>query len=800
MIVRELVTLLGYELDDKKLTTYEQQTTNVMNGLSKAATFVKRAIAAVGVYRLGKSFLSAAASMEQTQISFETLLNSQDKAKSMIADLMQMAAITPYSETDLINGAKLFLNYGVSAEKILPIMSQLSDVASGSAQKLYSLSLNMAQTMATGRLLGGDLRSMVNAGFNPLQEISRTTGKSMAYLTKQMQDSKISAEMVLEAFKTATSKGGRFFNMSIKQSKTFSGMMSTAGDYLKGIARTIGAELLPPAKAVLSVFMDFLEANKGAITKVAVGAFRALAIAIAYVVVFFDELIKTLGGADKIFAWIGEQVDTFMVGLKAVWNVLKPFIPAILAITLALKGAAIAQALFNAVAAMNPIGLMVSAIVALIFALGLLLKNWDKVVAFFKKGLQSIGRWFTQVWYDIKRAAEDVWNFIAGIAIGVWNVIVEAVTLAWNTIVNVFKAVWGVISGLVSGWVAWFAQAWLNIKNEAERVWLLIVESIRGAWEDIKAAWGAAGEFFTGIWDGIKTAGVNVWQFITTAATTGWNGVKKAWSTTSTFFSTLWEGIKSGASTVWDGLKNGFQSAADWITGIWKGVETFFTGIWEKIAKFGEGVQKIFSALGIQLVAETPTPTTPAVMPTTPGTSPTTPKPLPAPAAKVPVKTATGTKTQGAPLPRYARGTDYVPETGLAMLERGESVLPPGVLAAFVAQKRETAKALRIAQQAAAASIQRAVPAINTVRPAMASISTFRDRIVERTAAVADRSPRASASSIRVDSTVRISVPSGTPEMQIGAVQRAAEKAVRDQWGQILRHTATQFTPLEAGG
>lgn len=67
---------------------------------------------------------------------------------------------------------------------------------------------------------------MVNAGFNPLEEISRKTGKSIGELKEEMSKGAISSKMVQDAFISATSAGGKFFGMSQEGAKTLNGQIS----------------------------------------------------------------------------------------------------------------------------------------------------------------------------------------------------------------------------------------------------------------------------------------------------------------------------------------------------------------------------------------------------------------------------------------------------------------------------------------------------------------------------------------------------------------------------------------------
>ena len=67
---------------------------------------------------------------------------------------------------------------------------------------------------------------MVNAGFNPLEEMARKTGKSIGELKNEMSKGAITSKMVQDAFISATSAGGKFFGMADEGSKTLNGQIS----------------------------------------------------------------------------------------------------------------------------------------------------------------------------------------------------------------------------------------------------------------------------------------------------------------------------------------------------------------------------------------------------------------------------------------------------------------------------------------------------------------------------------------------------------------------------------------------
>lgn len=181
---------------------------------------------------------------EQTAISFEVMLGSATKAKSMLAQLKNFADTSPYESAGTNQNAQTLINFGVQAQDVLPTMRMLGDVAAGDQEKFSRLSLTFGQMAASGRLMGGDLLQFINAGFNPLQEISKRTGESMVDLKKRMEDGGVSAGEIADSFKAATSEGGQFFQMTERQSQTTAGRFSTMKDGINTALKEAGDAIL----------------------------------------------------------------------------------------------------------------------------------------------------------------------------------------------------------------------------------------------------------------------------------------------------------------------------------------------------------------------------------------------------------------------------------------------------------------------------------------------------------------------------------------------------------------------------
>lgn len=238
--------------------------------------------AAAGGLALGLSAISfvkwgagLAAQAEQSQLSFEVMLGSAEKAKALMGSIRTFAAETPLETQGITEAATTLLNYQVAAENVMPMLKMLGDTSGGNSEKFKGMAVAFGQVNSRGKLMGEELNQMIERGFNPLNEISRMTGKSMGVLTKEMSAGKISAAMVAKAFESATSEGGRFHNLMSRQSKTVGGLWSTLQDNIAETARIVGGNLLgsfdiagvlTKAISYLDVFNANLQANMTELT------------------------------------------------------------------------------------------------------------------------------------------------------------------------------------------------------------------------------------------------------------------------------------------------------------------------------------------------------------------------------------------------------------------------------------------------------------------------------------------------------------------------------------------------------
>ena len=196
---------------------------DTFNKIGKAAAAY---FTATQIWEFGKAVVNVRKEIENFEISFNTLLGSKEKGKAFFEEIKEFAVKTPLQLNDIAGAAQTLLGFGIEANRIMPILRQLGDISMGNAERFKALALAFAQATSAGKLQGQDLMQMINAGFNPLNEIAKKTGKSIGELKEEMSKGKISAEDLADALNSATAQGGQFYGMLEQQSKGIEGALS----------------------------------------------------------------------------------------------------------------------------------------------------------------------------------------------------------------------------------------------------------------------------------------------------------------------------------------------------------------------------------------------------------------------------------------------------------------------------------------------------------------------------------------------------------------------------------------------
>lgn len=245
----------------------------------------------------------------------------------------------------------------------------------------------------------------------------------------------------------------------------------------------------------------------------------------------------------------------------------------------ATMGASGAFSIFNAVLAANPIGLIVTAVAALVAALIWFFTQtetgqqiWSSFVDWIKQAWQGIADFFVNLWSGISEGASTLW---------------DGVVAAWTAYVETVKAVWGAIG-------TFFSDLWTGIQEFASVAWTAITSTVMAIVQPFidgfMNIWNNISDGLTQIWEGIKMIFQGAWEFIKSiflgAILIIIDLVTGNFNQLGADLSLIWEGIQNGISLIWEGIKTYFSGVVDVIVGYATGVFENFSNVLSTIWEF----------------------------------------------------------------------------------------------------------------------------------------------------------------------------------------------------------------------
>lgn len=158
----------------------------------------------------GVDAVKSYAEFESLKINLEMLFKSTKDATRALNEMKAMSLKTGIGVDKFAQAAATMSGFGVQADLIIPKLSQIAVIAKGDAEAMQRLGRAYGQAYGLGRLQAEERNQMIDAGFNPMLQIAKDTGKTMQQLTKDMANGKISVDLLTAAFDNAVAKGGQF--------------------------------------------------------------------------------------------------------------------------------------------------------------------------------------------------------------------------------------------------------------------------------------------------------------------------------------------------------------------------------------------------------------------------------------------------------------------------------------------------------------------------------------------------------------------------------------------------------------
>ena len=315
------------------------------------ADFAKKA--ASSLQSVVKSGLDYNRSMESYLTNFKVMLGDEQLAAEKLEEIRRMAASTPFSLSELTEGTQTLLQFGVAADNTTGVLKRLGDISLGNADKLQTLVRAYGKMSSAQKVTLENVNMMIDAGFNPLNQICDATGESMSALYKRISDGKVSFNELEAAVAAATSEGGQFYNGMLEASQTFNGRLSTLKDNMAALTGELTSGLFSALRDIIvkanELVVSITEDDaKMAALKETIGVLTAAVVAVTAAVLSYK---TTVAAATAITALHTAATTAMAAAHKAA--------------AAGATGLQVAQAALNTVLSANPIGLVVAALAAL---------------------------------------------------------------------------------------------------------------------------------------------------------------------------------------------------------------------------------------------------------------------------------------------------------------------------------------------------------------------------------------------------------------------------------------------------
>ena len=410
------------------------------------------------------------------------------------------------------------------------------------------------------------------------------------------------------------------------------------------------------AKSAIDVFnklKDVFNAVTGAIKSIigalpgvgdGAGVGRALGGAFNGALGVIDAVAGALG---KIADWATNHAELIigaLVGIGAgmgafkAYTLINSFVQAMKGVQLATKAAELAQAAYNVVLNANPIGIVITALAALVAGLTyfftqtetgraawaaftqFLTDAWNNVCAVFQIVCDAIGSawqaicdWVQTAWQavvdwftPILETLKGIFEVVCSVIQGYWDVAGEYVRAIWytvkdaiQTVVNIIKGIFDVVCAVIRG--DWQAAGdaikgiWENIKGFFERTLERIKAMFSNICSAIQSAWQGAGDGVRRIWEGIKAFFGNLCNGVRGFFNGLGNGIRTIFTNAGNGVKSAWNGVLSWFRNLPQSIMNIFSNAGQWL---WNAGSNIINGLWNGLKSAWNNVTGWVSGLG----------------------------------------------------------------------------------------------------------------------------------------------------------------------------------------------------------
>jgi tape measure domain-containing protein len=327
--------------------------------------------------------VGAAQAGEATMFRMNELMG-KDAAANLVKSI---DAYMPSKRNELINSSTMLSGAGVASEKMMDTITALNNVAAITGQSVQEMALIQAKIKATGYVQGDEINMFKERGINLNPYIAQVMGVGENQIAKLQAAGKITYDVFDKAMQAYGGKGGRYEGAAERAMTLTGGKEEAVSAKFDNILKGLGERLLPLKMKILDMFNDVLDG-----TGPIVAIFERVWMVIRPVWEGIKGLLESFGilnaeggvsqgifmGLGHVFGYLSSVLDVVFSVLTSVSEVMGRLIDsALVKLAIGIYAAVTAWGLLNAVMAMNPIILVIGALIALKAAFDYAWNTWD---------------------------------------------------------------------------------------------------------------------------------------------------------------------------------------------------------------------------------------------------------------------------------------------------------------------------------------------------------------------------------------------------------------------------------------
>lgn len=468
----------GLKKEELALRDLGNASNNASNKLSRLVSLkglLKTALAGIAVGAITKQATGMSDEYANMHARLDMIRDSTQTTEELQKSIYTSAQRTGSAYTTMANGvAKMRMQAGDvfqnNGETIafLETMNKSFVVGGASIEEQKSAMIQLTQAMVSGKLQGDELRSLAETSPALIQAIANKLGVSRGEVKKLGADGKITADIVKTAMLEASDTiDKQFRNMPLTWGRAWQNFLNFVTKAIEPISIKINQIVNSSA---FQQFAQIVAAVLQYVVQAVIFAMDMIGAVLNMLAPIAQFVIDNWSVIQPIVIAVAIAIGTYIVAMNAAEIATKLF-------SIATNVAKTAMAGFNAVMAMNPIMLIVMAVIILIGLFYALVTWFNNLTG---AAVSATGIIIGAIFY----LGMTIWNIllsIANVAIWVINMMLQGVFWYVNTAISfwmfLYQAILTILIGILD-FIDWFVTGAVNLWNEMSF-------QVQSAWYDI---------------------------------------------------------------------------------------------------------------------------------------------------------------------------------------------------------------------------------------------------------------------------------------------------------------------------